>query len=153
MKPVYSQDVNLINTMHADVLAPDGARTSAAIVITTKLNIFPTDFLNPYPWFWNHICWPGPRFIIKIPSYQYRKSHCGDKTILRPSYLHNGISYSGKMISLYWIRAQIVSLKMADRVSQNKAELAHWGRDKMDAVLQMTFFNCIFLNEYWYIFI
>ena len=39
-----------------------------------------------------------------MSSYQYRKSHCGDKTILRPSYLHNGISYTGKMTSLYWIR-------------------------------------------------
>ena len=38
--------------------------------------------------------------------YQYRKSHCGDKTILRPSYLHNGISYTGKTTSLYWIGAQ-----------------------------------------------
>ena len=27
-----------------------------------------------------------------------------DKTILRPSYLHNGISYTGKRPSLYWIR-------------------------------------------------
>ena len=49
----------------------------------------------------------GPWFNIKMSSYQYRKSHCGDKTILRPSYLHNGISYTGKIISLYWIRAQI----------------------------------------------
>ena len=51
---------------------------------------------------------PGPRpwFNIKILSYQYRKSHCGDKTILRPSYLHKGISYTGKMASLYWNRAQ-----------------------------------------------
>ena len=48
---------------------------------------------------------PGPRFNIKMPSYQYRKSHCGDKTILRPSYLHNGISYTGKMTSLYWVGA------------------------------------------------
>ena len=48
----------------------------------------------------------GPQFNIKMTSYQYRKSHCGDNTILRPSYLHNGISYSGKMTSLYWIRAQ-----------------------------------------------
>ena len=39
-----------------------------------------------------------------MSSYQYRKSHCGDKTILRPSYLHNGISYTYKMASLYWIR-------------------------------------------------
>ena len=41
-------------------------------------------------------------------SYQYRKSHCGDKTIVRSSYLHNGISYTGKTISLYWIRPQIM---------------------------------------------
>ena len=34
---------------------------------------------------------PGPWFNIKMSSYQYRKSHCGDKTIFRPSYLHNGI--------------------------------------------------------------
>ena len=48
---------------------------------------------------------PGPRFNIKMTSYQYRKSHCGDKTILRPSYLHNGISYTGKTTSLNWTRA------------------------------------------------
>ena len=47
----------------------------------------------------------GGRFNKKMSSYQYRKSHCGDKTILRPSYLHNGISYTDKMTFLYWIRA------------------------------------------------
>ena len=50
---------------------------------------------------------PGGWFNIKMSSFQYRKSHCGDKTILRPSYLHNGISYAGKMTFLYWIRAQV----------------------------------------------
>ena len=29
-------------------------------------------------------------------SYQYRSSHCGDKTILRSSYLHNGHSYTDR---------------------------------------------------------
>ena len=48
---------------------------------------------------------PGARFNIKMPC-QYRKSHCGDKTVVRSSYLHNGISYTGKMSSLYWIRGQ-----------------------------------------------
>ena len=48
---------------------------------------------------------PGGWINTKMPSYQYRKSHCGDKTILRPSYLHNGISYTGKTTSLYWIGA------------------------------------------------
>ena len=50
---------------------------------------------------------PGPWFNIKMISYQYRKSHCGDKMILRPSYLHNGISYTGKTTSWYWIRALV----------------------------------------------
>ena len=47
----------------------------------------------------------GPQFNIKMTSYQYRKPHWGDKTILRPSYLHNGISYTGQTTSLYWIGA------------------------------------------------
>ena len=46
----------------------------------------------------------GPWFNIKMTSYQCRKFHCGDKTVVRSSYLHNGISYTGKMSSLYWIR-------------------------------------------------
>ena len=49
---------------------------------------------------------PGSHFNIKMTSAQYRKSHCGDETILRPSFLHNGISYTGKTTSLYWIRLQ-----------------------------------------------
>ena len=48
----------------------------------------------------------GPWFNIKISSYQYRKSHCGDKTVVRSSYLHNGISYTGKMASLYLFSPQ-----------------------------------------------
>ena len=49
----------------------------------------------------------GPWFSIKMPSYQYRKTHCGYKTILRTSYLHNGIFHTCKMTSLYWIGAQV----------------------------------------------
>ena len=57
---------------------------------------------------------PGGWINIKMSSYQYRKSHCGDKTILRPSYLHNGISYTGKTTSLYWIGAQFTIMPLAD---------------------------------------
>ena len=46
---------------------------------------------------------PGLQFNIKISSYQYRKSHFGDETVGRSYYLYNGISYTGKMASLYWI--------------------------------------------------
>ena len=52
---------------------------------------------------------PGPQFSTKMLSYQYRKSHCGDKTVVRSSYLHNGISYTGKMTSLYWFSPQDTS--------------------------------------------
>ena len=52
------------------------------------------------------ITWgPGPRLKIKTLFYQHRKSHCVDKMIWQPSYLHNGIPYTGKMTSLYWIGA------------------------------------------------
>ena len=70
---------------------------------------------------------PGPRFNIKMTSYQYRKSHCGDKTILRSSYLHNGISYTGKTTSLYWIRAQVASLIFGAKVSN---EYPQWSNPK-----------------------
>ena len=45
----------------------------------------------------------GPDSVNMLSS-RYRKSHCGDKTVVRSSYLHNGISYTGKISSLYWIR-------------------------------------------------
>ena len=38
-----------------------------------------------------------------MSSYQDRKSHCGDKTVVRSSYLHNAISYTGEISSFYWI--------------------------------------------------
>ena len=65
----------------------------------------------------------GPRFNIKRISYQYRNSHCGYKKILRPSYLHNGISYTGKMTSLYWIIYEngILEYKLA--------QIIHWERE------------------------
>ena len=46
------------------------------------------------------------RFNIKMPPSQNRKSHVGDKTVARSSYLNNGISYTGKMASLYLIWTQ-----------------------------------------------
>ena len=63
----------------------------------------------PMPWF---LVPPGLWFNIKMSSYQYTKSHCGDKTILRPSYLHNGISYTGKTTSLYWRPRSITSMSL-----------------------------------------
>ena len=44
----------------------------------------------------------GPWFNIKM-SYRYRKSHCGDKTVVRSYYLHDGISYTDKTSYWYWI--------------------------------------------------
>ena len=70
---------------------------------------------------------PGPRFNIKMPSYRYRKSHCGDKTVVRSSYLHNGISYTGKMTSLYWIRTQTTSCHGIDPAWHGISN--HWQHD------------------------
>ena len=48
-------------------------------------------------WRWDDL------MTVLSPQWDF---HCGDKTILQPSYLHNRISYTGKMTSLHWIRAQ-----------------------------------------------
>ena len=59
--------------------------------------------VSAQPWLQYCTLSPGPWFNIKMSSYQYRKSHCGDKTVVRSSYLQIGISYIGKMVSFYWI--------------------------------------------------
>ena len=80
---------------------------------------------------------PGPWLIIKMLSYQYRKAHYGDKTILRPSYLHNEISYTGKTASLYWSGALVAQICASEpghqwfiSIAQCKTEapplLTHW---------------------------
>ena len=58
----------------------------------------------------------GGWFNIKTTFYQYRKYHCGDKTILQPSYLHNGISYTGKM-TLGWSTKKLKSFILRSMVS------------------------------------
>ena len=60
-------------------------------------------------------------FNIKMPSYQYSKSHCGDKTVVRSSYLHNGISYIGKIVSFYWIMAQASAAPHCQRFNIKEA--------------------------------
>ena len=47
-------------------------------------------------------------FNIKMSSYHYtcRKSHCGDKVVIRLSNLHNGNSYTDMLASWCWISPQ-----------------------------------------------
>ena len=70
----------------------------------------PSDRYNIHNWLsWNGsiiikllflICMnQGAWFNSQMSSYQCRKSHCGDKTVVRSSYLHNKISYTGTMTS------------------------------------------------------
>ena len=60
--------------------------STAAIFVPYLSNLSaPTVGIPPAVW---------GQFNTKMP-YQYRNSHCGNKMILRRSYLHNGISYTG----------------------------------------------------------
>ena len=79
-------------------------------------------------WYWP----PGVWFNIKMSYYQYRKSHCGDKTILRPD---NGIPYTSKMTSLYWIRAQ-ATLRSKGSINVNTRI---WGASLYFTSLQNAF--------------
>ena len=61
-----------------------------------------------------------------MPTYQYRKSHCGDQTVVRSSYLHNGTSYTGKMASLYWF-SPLVSIYEHLKLSVKWAAVVYSG--------------------------
>ena len=67
----------------------------------------------------------GPSFNIKMSSYQYRKSHSGDNTILWPSYLHNGIFYTGKTTSLYWIGVLVLLKKAVEKIVGMACHVTH----------------------------
>ena len=56
-------------------------------------------------WFtciWLYYVYFGVRLDMKITSYKHKKSHCADKTVTRPCYLHNRIFYTSETVSLYW---------------------------------------------------
>ena len=106
---------------------------------------------------------PGGWFNIKMLSSQYRESNCGDK-ILWPSYLHNGISYTGKMKSLYWIRAQkfiyIVYVNCASHINlvnifsseimYEKVMEATWEKLEILPWLWSQFFIIFYACYHWY---
>ena len=86
---------------------------------------------------------------IQMLSYQYRKSHCGDKTILRPSYLHNGISYTGKMTSLYWIRTQLFHTLLLTVLNKFVADMPNWWyMMSLHVVTCATFYESVHIRPY-----
>ena len=52
-------------------------------------------------------------FKMEMPGNQCRDSQCGDRGILRPSYLHNENSCTGKTSSLYCIRTIAIIIATA----------------------------------------
>ena len=96
----------------------------------------------------------GPWFNIKMSFYQYRKSHCGDKTIARSFYLHNGIFYTGKMVSLYWISPQgllvssslrLLSIQhVAWQAHTRQGQVSHWTRSTFSSQDNDRYQNFVF---------
>ena len=80
----------------------------------------------------------GGWFSTKMFSYLYRKSHCGDKMILQPSYPHRGISYIGKMTTLYWIRPEAVYCAM--KLPTPKLSVS-FNSERMEVSTYLAFFN------------
>ena len=81
---------------------------------------------------------------------QYRKSHCGDKTILRPSYLHylppilvrwHLYIESGPKVLIMQDKRALAFHQEGSQLSQSVEKLTHWRRDKMDAISQTTFWS------------
>ena len=126
-KPVLSLSLDRIRIKYAVFLW-------YIFVVMLKILTNPSDFYLPIPPTWN--CQSGSEIIrgpdsnIKMSSYPYRKSHCGDKTVIRSYYLHNGISYTGKMSSLYWIGAQTIMRKISQIITSTI--IATWWRHEME---------------------
>ena len=87
--------------------------------------------------------WSGGQFNINMPTYRYRKSHRGDKTIFRPSYLHNGISYTGKMTSLYWIGACNLFIYHTPLLVMCVIETLLWRHNECDGISNCWRRNCL----------
>ena len=62
---------------------------------------------------------------MKLRSYPKKRSHCGRKLILRPSYFPNGILCTGKTSS-YWIRLQSLSSHALNHNSWLQQWLIRW---------------------------
>ena len=104
-----------------------GFRPSATTAVT-KDNMIASNW-------WNLMIYPGPWFNIKMSSYQYRKSHCGDKTVVRSSYLHKGISYTGKMASLCWDGPHDPIYEWCNSSSPSAAYIRQWIRSTMVQIM------------------
>ena len=87
----------------------------------------------------------GPRFNIKVSSYQYRKSHCGDTTVLRTSYLHNCISYIAKMSSFHWIGAQYYTKFYSRRTTDDSID--YYSQKSQMVVKCNTRYSCTHFGE------
>ena len=72
-----------------------------------------------------HGCDPGPWFNIKMSSFQYRKSHCGDKTVVRLSCLeHPGVRDKSRVSEI--------------NLSQPRHETAFWWHHNGPVTSQST---------------
>ena len=92
---------------------------------------------------------PGPWFNVKMSFYQWRESHCGDSTVLRSSYLHNGISYTSKISSLYWIRPQyVISLNVTAVQKRNSDPMIHF-YSAYSAMCREKYSPLRAVNTYW----
>ena len=93
-------------------------------------------------WYHGWRC-PGPWFNINMASYLFKIFHCGNKMVVRSSYLHSEISYTGNKSPLYWTVPLVL---VVTRSSPVKVFIREW--------LLLVFLQEYFLNWYsfceWY---
>ena len=94
-----SLGVSIVTFVSLPWLGTGDCFTKPCSLITYSLDPKPASMWSYKPCSRGLFHYPGGWFNIKMASYQYRKSHCGA--------LHYGISFTGKMPSLYWIRALV----------------------------------------------
>ena len=87
--------------------------------------------------------WYSMYHRVKVSRVPMDKSHCGDTTVVKSSYFHDGISYTGKMTSLYWISPQHAIVlfvaehthmfrSLGDRCTNGKPSDTTWSRNLVE---------------------
>ena len=146
--------VNLVLTQHVKWCEQNIFKNMCSTVVISVLCgcctrlLFPMFVCSSWSAWKCQCCSAGSWLNIKMLSYQDRKSHCGDKTVVRSSYLHNGISYTGKTASLYWISPLVVTHHVLSlHHVQQPYEKRLWKRFKLSCLL--FFFFLVLLLTYW----
>ena len=81
--------------------------------------------------------------------FRYGDFHYKDQMVVRPSYLYNGYSYTGKTTSLYWGRALTVVIPSGGRLNIKMSSYQCRNSNVKDKTITPTILSLTWESPYW----